>query len=88
VLVHLHQILAVVTVQDYLEALEVEEQTKDLTVEQELQVQEILHPYLPLKETMVDFLMDQHRLELVVEVELDQLALMHQVELEEQVETV
>ena len=85
---HLHQILAVVTVQDYLEALEVEEQTKDLTVEQELQVQEILHPYLPLKETMVDFLMDQQRLELVVEVELDQLALMHQVELEEQVETV
>ena len=85
---HLHQILAVVTVQDYLEALEVEEQTKDLTVEQELQVQEILHPYLPLKETMVDFLMDQYRLELVVEVELDQLALMHQMELEEQVETV
>ena len=85
---HLHQILAVVTVQDYLEALEVEEQTKDLTLEQELQVQEILHQYLPLKETMVDFLMDQHRLELVVEVELDQLALMHQVELEEQVETV
>ena len=85
---HLHQILAVVTVQDYLEALEVEEQTKDLTLEQELQVQEILHQYLPLKETMVDFLMDQHLLELVVEVELDQLALMHQEELEEQVETV
>jgi|TARA_R100001460_G_scaffold39126_2_gene73858 hypothetical protein len=85
---HLHQILAVVTVQDYLEALEVEEQTKDLTLEQELQVQEIPHPYLPLKETMVDFLMDQHRLELVVEVELDQLALMHQVELEELVEMV
>ena len=83
---HLHQM--VVTVQDYLEALEVEEQTKDLTLDKELQVQEILHQYLLLKETMVDFLMDQHRLELVVEVELDQLALMHQVELEEQVEMV
>ena len=82
---HLHQILVVVTVQDYLEALEVEEQTKDLTLDKELQVQEILHQYLPLKEMMVDFLMDQQHLELVVEVELDQLALMHQEELEEQV---
>ena len=40
---HLHQILVVVMVQDYLEALEVEEQTKDLTLDKELQVQEILH---------------------------------------------
>tara|TARA_R100000234_G_scaffold109179_1_gene80952 strand:+ start:227 stop:487 length:261 start_codon:yes stop_codon:yes gene_type:complete len=82
---HLHQILVVVTVQDYLEALEVEEQTKDLTLDKELQVQGILHQYLPLKEMMVDFLMDQQHLELVVEVELDQLVLMHQEELEEQV---
>ena len=82
---HLHQILVVVMVQDYLEALEVEEQTKDLTLDKELQVQEILHQYLPLKEMMVDFLMDQQHLELVVEVELDQLVLMHQEELEEQV---
>ena len=82
---HLHQILVVVMVQDYLEALEVEEQTKGLTLEIELQVQEILHQYLLLKEMMVDFLMGQHHLELVVEVELDQLALMHQEELEEQV---
>jgi hypothetical protein len=82
---HLHQILVVVMVQDYLEALEVEEQTKDLTLDKELQVQEILPQYLLLKEMMVDFLMDQQHLELVVEVELDQLALMHQEELEEQV---
>ena len=60
-------------------------EVQEIHLVQELLVQEILPQYLLLKEMMVDFLMDQQHLELVVEVELDQLALMHQEELEEQV---